>query len=350
MADAESVKKRLLARRRDYPAIGLSSGAVLLNLACSGSPDYAFRTGGYYFYVGDSASGKTLVTWSTMAEAAHCPDFDKYRLVLNNAENGSWFDTAKLFGKKTLDRVEVTVSPTLDHFYDHLEGILKGGERVVYVLDSMDVLRPRSAHEKSQKMRKAVESGAKSTGTYGTDKARMNSERMPEINALLRDTGSILFVISQTRDNIGPGAMFNPKTRSGGNSLTFYAQLEMWTSVKERIKRDVRSKAVPVGILCKVVVKKNRLTGKVRTVTIPIYSSVGLDDLGSQVRYLVEWGHWAEDRKKIDAKEFDVVAKEEELVAAVEERGLEKALREITASVWREVDRDSEVKRKPRYE
>ena len=71
MADIESIKRRLASRRKDPPATGLSSGSVLINLACSGDPDYAYRTGGYYFYVGDSASGKTLLTWYALAEAAH---------------------------------------------------------------------------------------------------------------------------------------------------------------------------------------------------------------------------------------------------------------------------------------
>lgn len=350
MADIESIKRRLASRRKDPPATGLSSGSVLINLACSGDPDYAYRTGGYYFYVGDSASGKTLLTWYALAEAAHREEFKDYKLVLNNAENGSWFDVAKLFGKKTLDRTEVMVSPHLNHFYRHLGDELRGGQKVVYVLDSMDVLRPKSAMEKAEKVRKAEEKGNKVSGSYGTDKARMNSENMPEINALLRDTGSILIVISQTRDNIGFGAQFNPKTRSGGTSLTFYAQLEMWTSVKEGIKKTVRGKPVKAGILSKVRIKKNRLTGSDRTVYVPIYPSVGLDDLGSQVKFLLDWGHWEESRGKVTAKEFEFTGKAEELIAIIEREGKERLLKETTAKVWREIEGEGLVARKSRYE
>lgn len=352
--DAEAVRKKLLGKKRQVEPVGLSSGSTLLNLACSGHPDFAYRAGGYYFYVGDSSSGKTWWTWSALAEACHSPAFGDYEIVFDNAENGSFMDIAHYFGKSTLRRTEVRVSPDLDSFYNHLGDRLADGKRVIYVLDSMDVLKPKSVLEKRKKNRKAEERGDKASGSYGTDKARMNSERMPEINAGLRDTGSILFVISQTRDNIGPAAMFKPKTRSGGNSLTFYAQLEMWTKFGGDVKNKVRlngvDKELKVGMYSKVQIKKNRLTGKDRFVKISLYQATGIDDVGSQVDFLTDWGHWGESRKVIQAKEFDFSGKVEALVAKIESEGLEARLKEITARVWREVEEAGEVKRKRRYE
>ena len=63
--------------------------------------------------------------------------------------------------------------------------------------------------------------GDQEGGSYGTEKAKINSERLrPVVNAL-RKNGSILILISQSRDRIGFGAKFDPKTRGGGNAPTF---------------------------------------------------------------------------------------------------------------------------------
>src|SRR5438876_702591 len=73
-------------------------------------------------------------------------------------------------------------------------------------------------------------------GSYGTGKAKKNSQNMHRIVSDLQRTGSILIVIGQSRDNI---AMFAPekKTRAGGHALSFYAAIELWSSIKERLHK-----------------------------------------------------------------------------------------------------------------
>lgn len=78
--------------------------------------------------------------------------------------------------------------------------------------------------------------------------------------------------------------------------MKFYATLELWTSVKEKIKKVVRGKPRQLGIVASVQVKKNRLTGKESTVEVPFYHSCGIDDTGSCVDYLVEEGRWKATR------------------------------------------------------
>ena len=65
--------------------------------------------------------------------------------------------------------------------------------------------------------------------------------------------------------------------------------------------------------------------------------------------YLVDEGRWSRDGK-IKAPDFDMVGSREKLVALIEEKGLERDLRELVADVWDEIEEASEVKRKRRYD
>ena len=61
----------------------VSTGSTLLNLACSDHPRIGFLMGGYYYLVGDSASGKTFLSLTCFAEACINPAFDNYRLIFD---------------------------------------------------------------------------------------------------------------------------------------------------------------------------------------------------------------------------------------------------------------------------
>src|SRR6516162_7644169 len=98
----------------------LSSGSTLLNLACSGRTRGCFVKGHYFYFVGDTSSGKTFLTLTAFAEACANPNFDEYELVFDNAENGALMNFEKFFGSKMASRVkepESGNSVTLQDFY-----------------------------------------------------------------------------------------------------------------------------------------------------------------------------------------------------------------------------------------
>jgi RecA/RadA recombinase len=339
---------------------GLSTGSTLLNLACSGRIDYGFLPGTYVFFVGDSTSGKTFLSMTCVAEASISPKFDRYRFIFDNAENGALMDIRKFFGERVERRLEPPAgarvkpvySETVEDLFRHLNEAFDHGKPFVYVLDSQDSLTCRAALKKNRQTRAVITDGKEeAAGTFGTDKAKLFSTGLPEVIAKLRKTGSILVVISQTRDRIGFGSQFDPKTRSGGRALTFYATLELWSSVRARLKKKVAGKDRFIGMTSRVRVKKNRVSGRDRSVDIPIYHSVGIDDLGGCVDYLVEEGRWsqAKDDGPVTAADWDVQLKREKLVQHVEENGLEGELRLLVAETWNDIESKCEVKRKNRY-
>lgn len=362
-----SAEVKAALRKKKAPVVeplGLSSGSSLLNLACTGRPDLAFLAGHVYLLVGDSNSGKTFLSLTCLAEASINPAFDDYRFIHDNVERGALMDFSKFFGSKMAGRLEPpeirdggpVYSQTIEDFYDHVDDNVKKGP-CIYVLDSMDALSSEAELKKFNKNKKARqkiqedEEGEEGTikGSFGDGKAKANSAGLRIAHNAMASNGSILIVIFQSRDNIGFGAMFNPKTRSGGNAPTFYATLEIWSSVKERIKRPILKKERVLGTLAKLRIKKNRITGKDRSLELPIYDSTGIDETGSCVKYLIAENHWKGTKETVIAPEFDHTGSIDELVAKVEGENKENELRLLVAETWNGIENRCRVERKARY-
>lgn len=358
MNETEKLKGILMGKRkRNKPGNNpvLSTGSTLLNLGCSDQVTGAYSPGHYYYYVGDSMSGKTWLSLSAFAEACLNPAFDDYQLVYDNPEQGALMDLGKYFGKAVKDRLTpprvtkdgIRHSQTVEEFYYNHSRAVKRGP-CIYVIDSMDALQSDDDIAKFEEQMEAFEQGKEVSGSYGVSKAKINSSNMREAVRLLNTNGSILIVISQTRDNLGFG--FAKKTRAGGRSLRFYSTLEIWTSVKESKTKTVRKKKRQIGVTVAAQVKKNRVSGKDRTVDIPIYHSHGIDDVGSCVDYLVDENHWEKSKGGvIKAEELGFEGKRERLIHFIEEGDLEPDLRDITGDVWRDIERECRIARKNRY-
>lgn len=337
----------------------LSTGSTLLNLALSGKRNGGLLPGHFYLLVGDSMAGKTWLLKTIMAESCKNPFYKDYRLIFDNPERGSLMDHVKFFGKEMASKLEDPskkgCSKTSEEFYDNVDDAVREGKPFFYGLDSEDALQPESALKlasKNKNKRKQASGGSEQEikGSYGTEKAKINSTGLRSAHNGLEDTKSILIIIKQSRDNIGPGAMFNPKTRSGGRALTFYAAVELWFSIKGKIRKTVKGKPRVIGTLLKIHVKKNRVSGLDRIIEIPFYPSVGLDDTGSMIDFLIEESHWTGGKgDSVVAPEFDFSGKREKLIEIIEEGNKEPELRKLTEATWKELELAIAVKRKSRY-
>lgn len=365
--------KKLLLKKREKLVLSaecaVSTGSTLLNLACTDTPHLGFVKGGYYYLVGDSTSGKTFLTLTCFAEACRNAAFKNYRLIFDDVEGGAMMDIEHYFGKEVGRRLEPPAvtkkgrpihSDTVESFYYHITDLINEGSPFIYVLDSQDSLTSTASEEKFDSRKEASRKGEESAGSYGDGKAKFHSENLRHVLAGLRRTGSILIIIGQTRDNLGFG--FEKKTRAGGKALRFYANLEIWTSVFGKIKKLVRGKERTVGAKCIAEIKKNRVTGKVgkdRSVTIPIYYGLGIDDVGACVDFLIENKHWVkvkkpdgqESKKKVyDAAELLFQGSRNEIIQHIEEEDLEERVQKLTAKVWNQIEAECTTPRKKRYE
>lgn len=330
----------------------LSSGSTLVNLACSGSVEGAFPAGCYCLIPGDSMSGKTWLGMSCFAEAAADERFDRHRLIYDPTESGALMDIERFFGRKASDRIEWMDPPsrTVREFYFNVDDALQEGRPFIYVLDSQDSLSSEEEQAKFDEVKKAYRQGKTMTGSYGDAKAKIHSANMRKLITPLRESGSILLVLSQTRDSFD---QFKPSTFSGGRALLFYATLQLWSQVTGRIKKTVRGKPRQLGVVVKVVVKKNRLTGKERAVEVPIFHSMGIDDMGSCVDYLIDEKVWTKTGNGfIEATGLGPMMKmrRDELIRKIEAEGLTDDLRVLVQRTWDEVERECMVSRRKRYE
>ena len=328
----------------------LSTGLRLLNLPLTGSTRRGLKKGIGVLLVGDSSTGKTWLLMQLLAEAAKNRAFDKYQFRFNNAENGMLIDVVKYYGKEVNRRLETTSSESLEEFYYDIDDTLKKGP-CIYLTDSMDALLSKDDEGKFQEEKEASRKGNKVKGSYNMSKAKKNSQNLPRIVTNLKKTGSILVIVSQTRDNVGFGAMFNPKTRSGGKAMKFYAHVELWTSIVKTLKKKLHDKERKIGAIVKFDIQKNRLSGWEGSIEIPFIKNYGFDDIGSCISFLVEEKHWSENKNVINAKDFSLKCKREALINRIENNiKMEKKLYKIVKRVWDEVEEESKPKRKSKYE
>lgn len=357
MKESQKIKKEL-AKEKSSGSVPstelLSTGSTLLNLQCTGRTIGGFRKGKYHYLVGDSDSGKTFLSLSCLAEASINKNFDNYRFIYDNAEDGADIDIEKFFGKAVAERIEPPAfidneaffSSTVEEFYYWLEHNVKQGP-CIYILDSMDSLSSKQEQEEIEAGKKAYEAGKEEGGSYGDAKAKVNSRKLRNAKRKLRTNGSILIIVSQTRDDIG--SRYKQKTRSGGHALHFYTPLEIWSSPTGNITKEVGGQPRQVGITCKLQIKKNHFTGKKGSVEIPIYHSYGIDDIGSCVDYLMDERHWKKIKGSIEATEFGVTCTREKLIRTIEQNKQQKELRSIVGKVWNDIQAALELNRDKRY-
>lgn len=363
--DMEKIKKGMKKRTAVKKPIYLSTGSTLLNLGCSGETNGGFPTGSYVFLVGDSMSGKTWLSLTCMAEAARDKRFADYRFIYDNVERGARMSLKRYFGEDMASRIEApatdkdgqpSYSTFVEEFYFNVDDAFEVGKPFIYVLDSMDALDTLADDEKFNEWKEAFKKGKESKGSFGMNKAKFNSTAIRSVISKLEKSDSLLIVISQTRDNVDPKNPFQTKTRSGGKSLRFYATLELWSSVKNNIKKVHKGKQYKIGVNLDLSIKKNRLVGRENEVTIPIYYSYGLDNTGSCVDYLVSSGVWEQSKQgmvtvsgmgpTLEGKTM----RRERLIQHIEENGLLEDLTDLVGQEWQTTEQAIALERKPRYE
>jgi RecA/RadA recombinase len=358
----ENLKKKIRQRRPERTLTGadfLSTGSMMLNLALTDHPERGFAKGYYYLLVGDTKSGKTFLTLTCLAEAAINPHFKEHRFIHDNVEQGALMDFSRFFGPRMAARVEAPArlrsgrpvySRKIEDFYYHLDDACKVGRPFIYILDSQDCLDSDAAEDKFEEQKRDSRAGKDTTGSYGDGKAKVHSGNLRRFILYLQDSGSIILIVNQTRNKIGR-LRFPQKTRSGGDALPFYATMEIWSSVIGPILKTVRGKKRSQGVLSRLDVHKNRVSGKDRSVVVPIYTSYGIDDIGSCVDYLIDEAHWKTTDKGglIKAPEFKFVGQRERLIQHILQGKMQKDLGALVQQVWEEIEDAVALHREPRY-
>lgn len=332
----------------------VSSPCTLFNCACSDSHRGAFSVGRMVNIIGDSSAGKTMFALCVLAEAARDKNFDDYRLVIDDVENALTFNLDYLFGTKMASRLEPPnvvddipePSDTIEDFHCNIARLLDDEKPFIYVLDSFDALDSDQDQDKVEEMRSAKERGKKAKGTYGMSKAKKASDLLRNICKRLKDTNSILIIISQTRDNIDPMS-FEKRTRSGGRALKFYAHHEIWLSCGKKIK----SKDTVIGADVIAKITKNKLTGKVRQIKFPIYYDYGVDNTRASIDFLVEKGVFKKTKLTFEWPDKALKGTMPKLIGLIEAKQKHvRILKKLVGKTWNEFEESLKTGRRRRYE
>ena len=341
----------------------LSTGCALFDAALGGG----VPKGAYLRLVGDSGSSKTWFTFCMFAQASLDRRFDGYSFVFDNAENGALMDVDRYFGRRVRERLTAPSkradgSATVEEFYMNVEANVRRGP-CIYVLDSMDALNAQAEEDnfEAKLHYHQTEKGKdKIKGSMGMGKAKANSGHICRIaNATLRSNGSILVVVSQTRDMLN-ASVPGMRTSSGGRALKFFAHIEAWTKVRKPLVKTYHGKDREYGAVIQIDVQKNRVTGwEGKVPDVDFIKGYGIDDVGSSVNYLLDERHWgaAEPEKpakgkrppvdddadgekapkRFAAPEFDFAGTKDQLVKKIETEGREGELRALVRTVWDEI-------------
>lgn len=356
MTPAEQAKKAmtktvtpLIYTQKDY----LSTGVTPIDMALC-PPDLEFGgicPGHIYHVAGRTSGGKTFLCRTILAEAANNPRFVDYDLVYDDVERGAeLIHTAKFFGEKLAKRLvapaykgkePVYSSSTLD-FYRRLNKRLEK-KKCIWVEDSLD----------------ALEADAESKMSDG--KAKTHSQELRRLVQPLSETGSILILVSQVRANMNAGTSWNAPEDivAGGRALEHYPSGTIWLRKQKSLRVKHKGQTYTNGRIIRADVKKNRSSGlEDRVLFFPFYPSMGIDDVGACVSYLLTVKHWqgekaaeeeAELPKCITAPEFAYEGPVSILIDRLAEGDKYQQLRSLVSKVWKGIDTAIAVNRRCRY-
>jgi len=343
----------------------LSCGYIPLNLASSNDHRGFIAPGEYCLIFGDSSSGKTWFYLQLLAEASKNPNFDDYRLIVDNSENGIGMDIGRYFGSKLANRIEPPAyeedgepfnSETVEDFYVHIDNAQKKGKPFIYVMDSITSLTSVADDEKFETNNQILltnrEKGTDKalTGSFGMNIAKAHSQNLRRVVAGLRKTGSILVLVAQSRDNVtGYGAS---KIYAGGRALKFYSHLEIRTSIASRIRKTKDGIDREIGTVAKFQIIKNRHTGECLEVLVPFYTQFGIDSVGGTLDWLIAEKIISKEKGQtsIEIPALDLKGRLETLIEKIEDTGRENELYEFAQQSWNGILESVAVGRKNRYE
>jgi RecA/RadA recombinase len=332
------------------------TGVTELNCACSDNPFGGYRLGTLVNLIGQYSAGKTVSALTTLAQVANTPRFNDHRLILDDAEHANDFDIEKLFGTKLADRLELDIkSHSVQDYYGNMLDVIGDGTPWIYVLDSYDSLKDsdedaKAEKEFSKKKKKKAEGEAdtKTKGSFHTGKARIFKRILNHVKGDMNNC--LLMVISQVIQNMDRQNKFQPKfTKTGGEALKHMTFHEVWLSYGDKIK-DTTTK-LQIGRWTKCQVTKNKLTGKKRNATWPVYDQIGIDDIASSINYLVRSGWWPKvTSQTINAKELELRATKEKLIQHIESsKEVQKTLKQSVGRCWKHQETEALLDRKPRF-
>jgi recombination protein RecA len=225
---------------------------------------------------GPESSGKTTLSLQIIAQAQKAGGLAAFI----DAEHALDSEYSKKLGVDT-DNLLVSQPDNGEQALEIAEMLIRSGAIDVIVVDSVAALVPKAEIE--------GEMGEAQMGLQ----ARLMSQALRKLTAIVSKSGTSLIFINQIREKIG--VLFgNPETTTGGRALKFYS------SIRIDIRRiaSLKDGDVVVGSRTKVKIVKNKVASPFRQAEFDINYGEGISrsgeliDMGIEAKLVEKSGAW----------------------------------------------------------
>ncbi len=217
---------------------------------------------------GPESSGKTTVCLQVIAEAQ------------KKGGLAAFVDTEHALDINYAQRLGVDLNNLLlsqpefgEQALEIVESLVRSGALDVIVIDSVAALTPRVEIEGDM--------GDAQMGSH----ARLMSQAMRKLNAVIGKSNTVVIFTNQLRSKIGI-VYGNPETTTGGNALKFYASVRIDVRRKEVIKDGQEI----IGNRVKAKIVKNKVAPPFKEVEFDIMYNEGISKIGDMIDLATQFG------------------------------------------------------------
>src|SRR3990172_8353540 len=305
----KGVVMRMGAQERvSVPTISTGSLSLDLALGVNGVPK-----GRVIEVFGPESSGKTTLALHIVANAQK----EGGTAAFVDAEHALDPEYAKKIGVKVNDLL-ISQPDNGEQALDIVETLVNSGAINLIVVDSVAALVPKAE----------IEGGM--GGTYMGRKARLMSQALRKLTAIVAKSNCTVIFINQIRMKIG--IMFgNPETTTGGNALKFYSSVRIEVRRSAQIKKgeDI------VGNRVKAKIVKNKVEAAFKATEFEIMYNEGISASGDVLDTGVKYEVIAKKGNSYSFEEIKLGAGREVAKSAL--KSDPKLMQEIAKAIFKKV-------------